>query len=561
MPKMMINAIIGLICIGIIGMFSYLTISSTTKNMQIINEQQYIPSQWVSSAVEFNQRLDAVLLEMMLITDIEKKQQLHDETNEGIDEVLANFAKFEAMDLSAEERTLIENFYVAVDKFEAPQQEVMTLASQNKNAEAFALYIAEVQQPRRDLIDALLAINELKMGKVTTIIDNTVENGKETVNVLLIIFFIAAILLIGSIYLLSKHIAKPIHSLVDVLEQTKQGDLTVRSDYASTNELGKLTLAYNETMDNLVHVLHQTKHSAIDVDATSSELAASAEEMTASIEEVVSAIQNIAKSSDQTQTNIQANTQSLLSVQRDIVVIEEHLADVTNLAQLNFQHSEEGALLITENVTQMKNITSSVQRSNEQVVVLVDKTTKIDEVLTTITNIADQTNLLALNAAIEAARAGEHGKGFAVVADEVRKLAEQSLHATQSIYTIIEEIKEDSKQTVNVMQHVNEDAVIGLQKSQQTAAKFEEIMELTLAISPKMQQVTDALSTMVTEFEVLEKHSQEVLTMATNNAVAVETVTATIEQQAASTEEVSSSTTNLSTTANNLAMSIQHFKI
>lgn len=557
----MVSSIIGIICMAAIGLFSFSNMSETTNNMERINNEEYIPSRWVSNAVEFNQRLDAVLLEMMLIDDLEKKQQLHEDMNKGIDEILANFAKFEAMDLSQEERALIQDFYDAVGKFEHAQEEVLTLASENKNAEAFSIYIAEVQQPRKDLIEALLAINTIKMNKVTQIIEGSVDDGRSTVKTLIIIFIFATVLLFGSVYLLSKNILKPITMLLGHLERAKDGDLTTRADYEATNELGKLTAAYNETIDNLANILKETTQSAAEVDAVSNELSSSVEETTKSIEHVVDAIQEIAISSEHTQSSVQNNTIVMSKVKEDIHMIEDRLGEVADLAQQNYNHSQQGSLIVTDNVAQMKNITESVQLSNERVTTLVDKTAQINQVLTTITDISAQTNLLALNAAIEAARAGEHGKGFAVVADEVRKLAEQSLDATKSIAEIIQEIKLDGENTVQVMQSVNIEALEGLKKSELTAEKFNEIMSLTLAVAPKMQGVTEALSTMVHEFKGLDDNSRQVLTLATKNAQASESVTAAAQQQAATMEEINSSTNNLATTANDLAQSIQHFKI
>lgn len=558
---MMFSAIIGIICIVAIGLFSFYSMSKTTSNMEQINEEEYIPSRWVSDAVQFNQHLDAILLEMMLITDLDKKQQLHDTMNDGIDEILENFGKFEAMDLSQEERSLIDDFYAAVAKFEDAQEEVMTLASQNKNKEAFALYVDKVQHPRKDLIDTLTKINTIKTDKVTNIINTNVEDGHSTVTKLLIIAIISTILLVVSVYLLSKTILKPINMLVALLNRTKQGDLTARASYEATNELGNLTSAYNDTMDSLVNVLKNTKQSAAEVDAVSNELASSVEETTKSIEHVVNSISSIAKDSEQTQLRIQSNTDVINNVQTDIHQIEERLNDVIELAGQNYKHSEEGSLTVTENLTQMKNITESVQLSNEQVVTLVEKTNTIDQVLKTISDISAQTNLLALNAAIEAARAGEHGKGFAVVADEVRKLAEQSLEATKSISTIVQEIKVDGENTVLVMNNVRKETFEGLKKSELTAEKFDTIMTVTLAIAPKMQGVTDSLAKIVDGFKGLEESSNEVLLMSTNNALSSESVTATVEQQAATMEEISSSTNNLATTANDLAQSVQHFKL
>ena len=558
---MMISAILGIIAVASIGLFSYYNMSNTTNSMEKINEEQYIPSRWVSDAVEFNQRLDAVLLQMMLTDDLATKQQLHMEMNEGIDEVLTNFAKFENMDLSQEERNLIQDFYDAVSIFEVPQERVMTLAANNQNDEAYALYLSDVQQPRKDLITALNAINELKTNKVTEIINENVENGHSITRQLIAIFILVTILLVVSVFILSRTIIKPIQALMELLKRTQKGDLTVRATAISTNELGQLNVAYNETMESLVHVLHDTKRSANEVDAVSNELASNVEETTATLDHVAKAVQEITTSAELTQQHIEENGYVIRKVKSDVMEIEQRIDDVLQLSELNFKHSEDGAHIVEENLMQMQNITQSVQLSNDRVISLVEKTAQINTVLTTINAISAQTNLLALNAAIEAARAGEHGKGFAVVADEVRKLAEQSLTATKSISSIIDQIQQNGTDTVEVMKNVTKEVQEGLLKSEQTSEKFADIMNVTLAVTPKMEAVTQAVQTISNGFEQIEINSKNVLEMATNNALASESVTAAVQQQAATMEEISSSTSNLAHTADELTATIERFKI
>ena len=228
---------------------------------------------------------------------------------------------------------------------------------------------------------------------------------------------------------------------------------------------------------------------------------------------------------------------------------------------MNFTHSQTGSLVVNENVAQMQSIKNSVQVSNERVTNLVNKTSQINEVLNTISNISAQTNLLALNAAIEAARAGEHGKGFAVVADEVRKLAEQSLESTKSIDHIIQEITHEVEETVQVMKAVNDETHEGLTRSEITAEKFNEIMNVTLEVAPKMKNVTDALKEIVNEFNVVDAGANEILEMAKQNVEASEIVMASAEQQAATMEELNNSTNSLASKANDLSQSIQYFKI
>ena len=561
MNKMMFNAVIGIIAVIVISLYCYSHMSATTNDMENINNNEYIPSRWVSDAVQFNQRLTAILLEMMLIEDIETKEALYQTINEGIDSVLANFAVYEGMDISDEERKLINDFYTAVNELEASQQTVMELALENKNDEAYALYVKDVQQPRQDLIQALITINDLKINRVTEIINANIENGKETVTTLIIIVCIITLLLVLGVLFISRAIINPINNLVTILERAKTGDITVRSEYKSKSELGKLTNSYNETIDSIVTILKETKQTSSEVDAISNELSQSVDETTKSIEHVVNAIQEIATSSEQTKSSIEKNAVVLSKVKTDIHGIEDLLGKVEQLAEMNYTHSQTGSLVVNENVAQMQSIKNSVQVSNERVTNLVNKTSQINEVLNTISNISAQTNLLALNAAIEAARAGEHGKGFAVVADEVRKLAEQSLESTKSIEHIIQEITLEVEETVQVMKTVNDETHEGLTRSEITAEKFNEIMNVTLEVAPKMKDVTDALKEIVKEFNVVDTGSNEILEMAKQNVEASEIVMASAEQQAATMEELNSSTNSLASKANDLSQSIQYFKI
>ena len=162
---------------------------------------------------------------------------------------------------------------------------------------------------------------------------------------------------------------------------------------------------------------------------------------------------------------------------------------------------------------------------------------------------------------IEAARAGEHGKGFAVVADEVRKLAEQSLDSTKSINNIIQEIKREGEETVFVMQTVNDEAHEGLSRAELTAEKFNDIMNVTLEVAPKMKSVTNKLNEIVAEFNEVDAGAIEILEKAKQNVEASEIVMAAAEQQAATMEELNSSTSTLAIKANDLSQSVQYFKI
>lgn len=184
-----------------------------------------------------------------------------------------------------------------------------------------------------------------------------------------------------------------------------------------------------------------------------------------------------------------------------------------------------------------------------------------DDVLNFIKRVADQTNLLGLNAAIEAARAGDAGKGFSVVADEVRKLAEQSIEATKSIASILANIKEDTAQSVEMMDVVFHEAHSGIEITEHTARKFQDILTNTSEVAPVLVSATSAVEDAVSDFEQFATSATTILSIAENNSQNCETVSAASEQQAASMDEMHQSSRSLAQMSTELNNVVKKFTV
>jgi len=219
-------------------------------------------------------------------------------------------------------------------------------------------------------------------------------------------------------WLIARKIVAPIADAVNRLEEISlgEGDLTKKLSKRQNDEVGQLADGFNMFVETLRNIIHDVKDSAAEVATLSTQIAASAEEMSAAVGEVARQTTQVATSA-------------------------EHSGKL----------AEHGRSVVQQTVAGMDQINTTVTASVESVAQLGARGDQIGRVISVINDIADQTNLLALNAAIEAARAGEHGRGFAVVADEVRKLAERTTRATEEIGGSIAAIQTDTQNAVQQM--------------------------------------------------------------------------------------------------------------
>ena len=549
-----------LIAIVIAGL-SFIQSIKMANNMETIYEEKFIPNSWLNNAVSVNLRIDSTIIQMMTTTDQQEKQALHNEIYDGIDQVLSDFAQYSEMNLTDEERQGVVDYYDAVDRLTVHQDKVIELALAGQNEEAYKMYHERVKQPREDLISTLHMLSQIKVGQTEQIVLNSITSSDESNlrNVIINIGAIIILLVLG--VLISLMITKPIEQLRVQLRKVQNGDFTVHGDYQSKDEIGALTQSFNETISSLNNDLQKVKSSSDHVENTSQELMANVEQSTAAAEHVVSSIQEISSGAEETKYRLEQNAIIIERVANDFTTIQQDFQAIDRLAQKSIAESKEGSVIVSKNVEQMKNIKLSVQQSNEVVQTLANQVGEVDEILKVIDWISGQTNLLALNAAIEAARAGEHGKGFAVVADEVRKLAEQSIQATKSVATILENIKKDTDESVQIMNVVIDEAESGLTITEKTAQKFQEILQNTLEVGPVMQKTTSSVNHIVKDFSIFTSSADTILTISMNNSKNSAMVSAASEQQAAAMEDMSQSSHNLTNVATELNGIVKKFTL
>lgn len=295
-------------------------------------------------------------------------------------------------------------------------------------------------------------------------------------------FTIPLILLSGGglIVLLRILLAKPLNATIDMIKDvaTGDGDLTKRLNLTRNDEIGKLGHWFDMFIANLHSIISQLSETSQAVAAASTEIAASAEEM-------ASGLQTQEQQTQQVAAAVEELSQSVNEV-------AAKSADATTASEESQHQAEQGGSIVGSTVVEMEGIAKEVQGSAETINTLGRKSETIGEIIAVINDIADQTNLLALNAAIEAARAGEHGRGFAVVADEVRKLAERTTEATKEVSQSILGIQTETHSAVQLIEAGSARVGKGVDLATQAGTALESIVQGSQSVQGMVQDIAAA---------------------------------------------------------------------
>lgn len=377
---------------------------------------------------------------------------------------------------------------------------------------------------------------------------------------LIVIAITMTVVVFISIFL-SNRITRPITQLVDATEKIRKGDLNVKITNTGNDEIGMLAQNFAAMIAGLRELLGQVSNSAQVVSAASQQLTAGAEQSAATAEQVTIAIDGIAESAEKQVYSANETTTLVTQIVADIEQIVSESGIVASVSEGTADLAAKGGTTVEEAVSQMSHIETSVASSAQVVAKLSDRSIEIGQIIDTISGIANQTNLLALNAAIEAARAGEQGRGFAVVADEVRKLAEQSENAAKQIAHLIGEIQSDTEKAVVAMNKGNEDVKKGTAIVSEAGQMFKEIITVTNNVSEQMRGISASIEHMATNSLKIEAAVKDIDSMSRSNANQTLQVSAATQEQVASVEEIKKASQSLVETANELQNSVNKFSL
>lgn len=376
----------------------------------------------------------------------------------------------------------------------------------DKTAEALSKVLEPFVKEQTDTM-------EIRMGEIIHSV-----SGIQTGVIIICLILISISVIIG--WFISNSIAVPLNESKKTADLLANGDLLVNINEDRGDEFGQLQHAMKNMADNLKRIIEE-------LTGLSSTVASSSEELSATTEQINSAI------SDQS-SQLEQSSAATIEVSQTIIEVAKNASDASDAAKESVGIANEGKTVVEQTVSSMLKIAENVETSSRSIGELGESSKKIGDIIDVINDIASQTNLLALNAAIEAARAGEQGRGFAVVADEVRKLAEKTAKATEEITAMINKIQQDtdvSVQSMNKNLSVAEEGVVLASKAKESLDRIvsasERCLDQVNSIAAASEQQSSAVEEVSSSIEHIASNfmtSKEAVSQINQSAIALSQV-------------------------------------
>ena len=360
----------------------------------------------------------------------------------------------------------------------------------------------------------------------------------------------------------TRRLSRPLEAVANEARLVASGDLRRQMPtHVGNDEISDLIQAFSTMIINLRTIVSRVSASAEQVSLSSEELKLSAEQSATAAGSVAQTVTEVASGASTQLTAIEKTVAITEDMAAAIIHIASSASEVSNNSSDTANVATAGGRAVTEAVTQIATISNAVSQSAAVVDRLGQSSREIGDIVNVIRNIAGQTNLLALNAAIEAARAGEAGRGFAVVADEVRKLAEQSQTAAQKIAQIVSYIQQETSTAVQTMNAGSIEVTKGTEAITVSGNQFKNIIELVQNLNGQIINISAAVEEISASSETVVNSIIGIKSIAAETTAGAENISAATEEQSASMEQIAAASQAMSQLADDLKTEVSKFKL
>ncbi|MBR2179164.1 MAG: methyl-accepting chemotaxis protein [Selenomonadaceae bacterium] len=564
-------ALIGMIIVGIVG---YVGIQSSKEQMDVMYNRNLMSIFYIGRS-RYSTRYAQVQAALAPLTADESLVSSRKAKFEGaakdMDENIANFSKIIADD--PELMATLNEIKGEWEKFRQAGTNLMNMRppeaaktdrivmADHRNA-AMAYYEKECMPYAMSLGDSLAKLQQLASEDAQEMLKKGEEDANAATRNMIITCIVIALILLATSTLIIKAVTNPLEHLIRVFDKLANGDF--REGREPVEHRGD---EFGEMNEKLVIVRKVINELIKKASQSSEQLAASSQELTASAHQSAQASEQVANSVTSSAGAVVEQQQlvgdAMDSINHALVSIDtmnKTVNTVSEHAELSSSQAEAGSSAVESAINQILGVEKIVNESAATVDKLGQRSKEIGQIVEAISGIAEQTNLLALNAAIEAARAGEHGRGFAVVADEVRKLAEESQGAAQKIANLIGAIQNDTDAAVKSMHDGSVAVREGSKSVEQLRVNFDEIKEASIHSSKDAANMVREIQAVLEDTQKIKGRSEKISEKGAQVAGEMESVSAASQEQSASAEEIASASDALAQLAQDLQGELQKFK-
>ena len=515
------------LAIGIVGFVNTTTMSDTTNEMYGHQLLQTTRLQGLSTAF---QRMHGEFV-LVVLARTEDERMTFAQKAELRNDEMRKFATEVGMGLrTEEEKAAFKSFMEAINVFGAQRENVVDLVASGRLNEAKELLYGSVETTRRSMHESLVKLVDINLESSRVAAEQASSAAEEAKIGMMIVLTLGVLVALFLGIFIARTVSKPINMIVGSINNA---DLNTLFGSERKDEMGDLMRSFDRFVATIKETLVHVIEAAAAVASASAEISAGTEEMAAGAQEQSAQASSVSVAVEQMTKTISQNS--------------KNAAGTADTAKSAKNAAEQGGRVVQDSIIAMRKIADVVKQSAATVRALGTSSDQIGEIVSVIDDIADQTNLLALNAAIEAARAGEQGRGFAVVADEVRKLAERTTRATKEIADKIKRIQGETADAVVSIEQGTNEVSAGIRLADAAGTSLNDIVGISQQVMEKVSQIAAAS----------EQQAGNSIEISRN----VEAISAVTHETASGIQEIARTAEDLNRLTEGLQTLIEKFKL